>query len=127
MDPFLSMPGALPGNRPAHALQQVAGKAGGVAPGGGADNARAAREMEALFVAQLIKAMRSTVPEKGLLSGGRGEEVMQTLQDEALAQSIARRGDFGLAEQVLDTLNRINPQGPGKGAASGDDQGNVPN
>jgi flagellar protein FlgJ len=90
------------------------------APGRGADNAKAAKEMEALFVVQLLKAMRKTVPESGLLTGGRGEEIMRSIQDESLAQAVAARGGLGLAETLERTLDRVHPEpenapGPGTG------------
>jgi len=77
----------------------------------GASNEKAAKEMEALFVSQLMKAMRQTVPKDGLMGGGKGEDVARTLQDEAIGKAMAERGGLGLAEQLLHSLNRINPQG----------------
>ncbi len=87
---------------------KVVGKPNGAK---GPSNEEAAKQMEALFAAQLIKAMRKTVPDKGLMSGGKGEEVMQSLMDEALAMSIASRGSLGLAPHMLEVLNRTNPEG----------------
>lgn len=94
------------GDRPAPAAPAAP------AGGDGVDNARAAREMEALFVVQLMKAMRKTVPESGLLTGGRGEEIMRSIQDETLAQAVAARGGMGLAERLEETLARVNPAPP---------------
>jgi flagellar protein FlgJ len=75
------------------------------------DNKKAAEEMEALFISQLVKAMRSTLPKDGIMGGGRGEDVARTLQNEALGKSMAARGGFGLAQQLLQDLNKMNPQG----------------
>jgi Rod binding domain-containing protein len=90
------------------------------APGRGAraapaDNAEAARQMESLFAFQLLKAMRKTVPESGLLSGGKGEDIARTLQDEMLANAIAERGTLGLAAQLQKGLDRLQPA-PAEGA-----------
>ncbi len=79
---------------------------------GGVDNETAAREMEALFVSQLMKAMRTTIPEGGALKGGRGEEIARTMQDEAIGKSVAATGGFGLADQILMDLNRISANKP---------------
>jgi len=100
----------------------------GVAPARGADtgalagpraakigNAQAARQMESLFAFQLLKAMRQTVPESGLLSGGKGEDIARTLQDEMLADAIAKRGSLGLAAQLEKGLDRLQ-SAPDKGA-----------
>jgi Rod binding domain-containing protein len=80
-------------------------------PAVAADNAEAARQMESLFAFEMVKAMRRTVPESGLLSGGRGEEVMRSVQDQALAEAIAARGGLGLAASLQRSLDRINPTG----------------
>lgn len=81
------------------------------APPIAADNAEAARQMESLFAFELVKAMRKTVPESGLLTGGRGEEVMRSVQDQALAEAVAARGGLGLADALRRSLDRVNPAG----------------
>jgi len=75
------------------------------------DNATAARDMEALFAFELVKAMRRTVPESGLLSGGRGEDVVRSIQDQALAQALAADGGLGLAGALAPALDRMDPDG----------------
>jgi len=95
-------------------------KAAGAPPKGPKDNATAAREMESLFAFELVKAMRRTVPESGLLSGGRGEEIVRSIQDQAMAEAVAAGGGLGLAEHLLPTLDRVNPEGrtpPAEGPA----------
>lgn len=85
-----------------------------------ADNAEAAGQVESLFAFQLLKAMRKTVPEDGLLSGGKGEDIARTLQDEMLADAIAKRGALGLADQLRAGLDRLQPaSGQGSEGASG--------
>jgi Rod binding domain-containing protein len=82
------------------------------------DNAEAAKQIESLFAFQLLKAMRKTVPEDGLFSGGKGEDIARTLQDEMLADAIAKRGALGLADQLeggLDRLQEAPETGPGDG------------
>ncbi len=74
---------------------------------GAADNAEAARQIEGLFLGEMLKAMRKSVPESGLMSGGRGEDVMRSFQDEALAQSMAAQGGFGLAAHLLKAMDRM--------------------
>lgn len=96
--------------------------AGAPARPGPVDNATAAKQMEALFAFQLIKAMRRTVPEDGLMSGGKGEEIARSLQDEALAQAIAERGALGLADHLRADLDRRDP-----GAAQGQETPPGPN
>ena len=47
----------------------------------------AMRQLEAVFVQQLFKAMRETVPDEGA-SGGSGEEIFTGMLDEKLAESV---------------------------------------
>lgn len=46
---------------------------------------KAARDLEGVFVEQLYKAMRDTVPEGGLVDGGSGEEMFTSMLDQHLA------------------------------------------
>ena len=103
----MSMSGIPIGNTLSPA-QMVDPKGSGAARVG---NEKAAKEMEALFISQLMKAMRSTLPKDGIMGGGKGEDMARTLQDEALGKSMAERGGLGLAQQLLQGLNQINPQG----------------
>jgi Rod binding domain-containing protein len=104
------------------------GGADPTAPSAGApaDNAEAARQVESLFAFQLLKAMRKTVPEDGLLSGGKGEDIARTLQDEMLSDAIAKRDAFGLAAQLQKGLDRLQP-GPEHGADTGAEGASGPN
>ena len=45
------------------------------------------RQLEAVFVQQLFKAMRETVPDEGQ-SGGSGEALFTGMLDEKLAESV---------------------------------------
>jgi len=66
----------------------------GIAGAGTATEARdverlqtAMRQLEAVFVQQLFKAMRETVPDDGP-SGGSGEEIFTGMLDEKLAEAV---------------------------------------
>lgn len=63
----------------------------------------AAEQFEAQFVAQMLEAMRATVPEDGILSG-RNEELYQGLMDRQLALDIVRGRGFGLAESISQQM-----------------------
>lgn len=64
----------------------------------------ASRDLEAVFVEQLFKAMRETVPEGGLTSGGSGEAMFSALLDQHLASQVPERTPSGLAEAVYRQL-----------------------
>lgn len=63
-------------------------------------------EFEAIFLQQLFKAMRATVPESGFLSGNKGPtmEFFQSMQDEFLAREVAAKNSMGLAPLMMKQL-----------------------
>ena len=50
-------------------------------------------------------AMRDTVPKEGLFSSSE-ESTFRSLADQQLAQDLARTGDFGIAEALVNQLGR---------------------
>lgn len=65
----------------------------------------AARQFEALFMQELMKSLRSTVGDGGLLDGGAGADMATSLLDQQYAGQLAgMRG--GLAESIARQLER---------------------
>lgn len=68
---------------------------------------RAAAElMEGQFYQNLFSAMRETVPEGGLTSGGQGEEMFSSLMDQHMADAAASRQDTGLSRALYRVFAR---------------------
>lgn len=65
-----------------------------------------ARQLQGVFVNQLIQAMRATVPEDGLTSGGPGEQTFRGMLDEHLSERWTERldGPNSLAEALFRQL-----------------------
>lgn len=61
---------------------------------------RATRDFEAVFIQQMLKALRETVPEGGLVDGGRSEEMFTALLDEHVATVAADRAQGSLADAL---------------------------
>jgi peptidoglycan hydrolase FlgJ len=81
--------------------------AAGATPAAGGEDARlrsVARQMEGLFVEQLFKAMRETVPQDGVLHGGQGEEIFTGLMDQHLAGQVPARWDSDLSAAIYRQL-----------------------
>jgi flagellar protein FlgJ len=75
---------------------------------------KACADLEAVFINEMLKTMRSsTVPEGGVLSGGTGEEIFSGLLDEHLAGTAAQRLEQGLGAALYRRLR-------GGGSANGD-------
>ena len=63
-------------------------------------------DFEAIFLQQLFKSMRATVPDGGFLSMNKGPamEFFQSMQDEFLAREIATKNSMGLAPLMMKQL-----------------------
>lgn len=68
---------------------------------------RAAQQLEGVFVQQLYKTMRDTVPQQeGIVSGGAGEEIFTGLLDQHLAAETPRHWEGGLSDALVRQLRR---------------------
>jgi flagellar protein FlgJ len=74
-------------------------------PGEDAKLRKVARQMEGVFVQELYKAMRTTVPQNdGAVDGGAGEEMFTGLMDEHLATETPQAWGRGLGEAIYQHL-----------------------
>lgn len=99
------------------------GKLGGPRPAPDADATaraklrKAAHDLEAVFVNELFKAMRETVPQDGILSQDPGQEMFTGVLDQRLADVYGERAQGGLGEALYRQLSRRLPDaGPATGA-----------
>lgn len=68
---------------------------------------KAASDLEGLFVSQMFKAMRATVPtDEGIVSGGSGEEIFTGLMDEHLAAETPSHWGGGISEALYRQLGK---------------------
>jgi flagellar protein FlgJ len=67
---------------------------------------QAAQDLEGIFIGQLFKAMRATVPDDGLLSQAPGQDLFQGLMDDRMAAVQAERSKGGLSESLYRQLSR---------------------
>ncbi len=63
-----------------------------------------AQEFEAVFVAYLLKTMRETIEESGLMEGGFGKSIYTDLFDQEVSLSLAKRGTLGISDLVYKSL-----------------------
>ena len=70
-----------------------------------------ARDLEGVFVEQLFKAMRETVPEGGVIDGGSGEEMFTGMLDQRLSALTPERWEGGLGNAVYRQLGGV-PSSP---------------
>ncbi|MEO8563717.1 MAG: rod-binding protein [bacterium] len=95
-----------------HAIGQVARPAKDATP---QEKLRAtAQQLQGVFVEQLFKAMRATVPEDGVFSGGQGEEMFRGLLDQRMSESVPEKwtGPHSLGEVIVRQLSLALPATP---------------
>jgi peptidoglycan hydrolase FlgJ len=80
-----------------------------------------AKQLEGVFVQQLFKAMRETIPQDGLTDGGAGEEIFTGLMDERMASHVPNQWDRGIGESLYRQLRAALPPANPAPAASGAD------
>jgi peptidoglycan hydrolase FlgJ len=59
------------------------------------------REFEAIFIQQMIAAMRKTVGQGGLLEKSTGEQIFESMLDEEWARKMAGNGGPGSLSEIL--------------------------
>lgn len=79
--------------------------------------AQSARQLEGVFVEQLFKAMRETVPTDGLTNGGAGEQMFAGILDQRLSEIVPEQwsstiGDALLAQFRTKGADRVTPEPP---------------
>ena len=80
--------------------------------GGDAKLHKVSHQLDGVFVQQMYKSMRSTVPSGGIADGGAGEEMFTGLLDEHVAADTPQRWKHGLSESIFRQLKEaIRAQG----------------
>jgi Rod binding domain-containing protein len=98
----------------------AAGKTGAAAKLSPADEKalrlqKACEDMESLFVHQLIKEMRATIPKSGLFGKSQAQDIYTGMLDGRLAQEIAQSRGLGLSNLLMRQLGAIESPGDDDG------------
>jgi len=64
----------------------------------------AAQEFESLFIAQVMKTMRGTVAQSGLMGSDSGQGIFREMLDQELSRQIAFAGGFGIGDMLYQQL-----------------------
>ena len=69
------------------------------------DLKKATQQFEGYFLHELLKEMRKTIPQDKLLGDDRhGQEIFRDMMDQTLSESMAKRGDLGMAQMMYNQL-----------------------
>ena len=66
---------------------------------------KAAKDFEAVFMAEVLKGMRETVHKEDMFHGGPGEDMFEGLLDDEVAKRIAGQGSMGVGEMLYRDLS----------------------
>ncbi len=64
------------------------------------------QQFEAIFIQQIFKEMRNTIPDSGLLPRSNADDIYMQLQDMEAAKVMAERGGIGLTELMLESIQK---------------------
>ena len=62
----------------------------------------ASQDFEAIFIKQMLDAMRKTLPKGGLIDGGMAEDIFEDMLYEERAKVMAKTGSIGLADMLYN-------------------------
>lgn len=65
---------------------------------------KVAQDFEAMFIQQMMTAMRKTVLDGGMTDPSRGREIFTSMLDEEMSKSASKQGSFGMAEIIYRQL-----------------------
>lgn len=65
----------------------------------------ACQQFEAVFIKQMLDAMRNTVPKNGMLDGGIGRNIYEDMLYQQYADKMAKTANLGLARLLYNQLS----------------------
>ena len=68
---------------------------------------KACGDFEAIFIKQMLDAMRKTVPKNSLLDGGMAEDIFQDMLYDKYAQKMSDTAHFGIKDILYKQLSGV--------------------
>lgn len=65
------------------------------------------REFEALFINEMFKAMRRTIPDGGLIEKNISEDILREMMDLEIARQASSGEGLGIAEAMFEQLRHL--------------------
>lgn len=84
-------------------LAQLKAKAGGASDEKQEALGQVARQFETIFLKMMLKSMRDTVPDSGLLNGEK-TKFYESMYDDQISLDLSKRGNLGLADMIVKQL-----------------------
>jgi flagellar protein FlgJ len=67
---------------------------------------QACADFESIFIYYMLKSMRKSLPQNGLLDNSQEQKVYKSMADQAMSENIARGRGMGLGELLYDQLKQ---------------------
>lgn len=67
---------------------------------------KACDDFEALFLSQMFKTMRETVPQDGLIKENQGEQIFTQMLDSQVAQDFTKNRSIGLSDMLYNSMSK---------------------
>ena len=68
---------------------------------------KACADFESLFVYNMLKTMRQSIPQSGLTGNGAGKDIYEMMLDQKIAEEVtSKRGGIGLQKMLLEQMQR---------------------
>jgi peptidoglycan hydrolase FlgJ len=67
---------------------------------------KACTDFESIMISQLLKSMRQTMAPSGLTGNGLGKGIYDSLFDQEVSRSLAKRGGLGLGKMIYNRVIR---------------------
>jgi Rod binding domain-containing protein len=71
---------------------------------------KACNDFEAMFIANMLKEMRKSIPKSGFLESSSGSDIYRSMMDQKVAEKIANDKGLGIGEMLFKQLRRYNSQ-----------------
>lgn len=67
---------------------------------------KACKDFEAIFIANMLKEMRKSIPKTGFLDSGHGSDIYRSMMDQKIAEKIVNAKGLGIAEILFKQLQQ---------------------
>jgi flagellar protein FlgJ len=69
-------------------------------------------DFESIFLYQMLKTMRTTIPQSGLTDKMTGKDTYQAMMDQKVSEELANKGGMGMQEVLFHQLNKDKQSAP---------------
>lgn len=65
------------------------------------------KEFESIFLSTMLKEMKKTIPDDGLIEKGMGTEIFEDMYIDEISQEVSKDGDgIGIAKMLYEQFNK---------------------